>query len=88
MGKARKVSLSDRIGDILKETPLEARIKTSCWFALNDMIHQSGAREESMWDETNPKDIELMKLLDNKTKELTERIVENIKEWEQDGKPV
>ena len=88
MGKARKVSLSDRIGDILKETPLESRIKISCWFILNDMIHQSGAREESMWDETNPKDIEMMKLLDDKTKELTDRIMENIKEWEEDGKPI
>ena len=44
------------------------------------MIHESGAREESSWDETNPRDIELMKLLDNKTKELTESIMRNIKE--------
>ncbi len=88
MKKARKVSLSDRIGDILKKTPLESRIKISCWFALNDMIHESGAREESVWDETKPKDIELMKLLDNKTKELTEKILRDIKEWEEDGKPI
>ena len=40
-----------------------------------------------MWDETNPKDVEMMKLLDDKTKELTERIIENINEWEQNGKP-
>ena len=83
MGKARKVSITD----LIDELSLELRIKTSCWFALNDMIHQSGARKESSWDETNPKDIEMMKLLDDKTKELTERIMENIKEWEEDGKP-
>ena len=83
MGKARKVSITD----LIDELSLELRIKTSCWFALNDMIHQSGARKESSWDETNPKDIEMMKLLDDKTKQLTERIMENIKEWEQDGKP-
>ena len=87
MKKARKVSLSESISDLLDNIPLETRIKTSCWFALNDMIHESGAREESSWDETNPKDIEMMKLLDDKTKELTERIMENIKEWEEDGKP-
>ncbi len=87
MAKARKVSLSDRIGELLKETPLEARIRISCWFMLNDMIHSSGAREETAWDETNPKDIEMMKLLDDKTKELTETILRNIKEWETDGKP-
>jgi len=87
MSKPRKSLLSDKINDLLKQTPLEARIKISCWFALNDMIHDSGAREEAVWDETNPKDVEMMKLLDDKTRELTEVIMNNIKEWEEDGKP-
>jgi len=87
MSKPIKYSLSDKITEMLKETPLESRIKMSCWFVLNDMIHDSGARESAAWDETNPKDIEMMKLLDDKTKELTEQIMEDIKEWEQDGKP-
>ena len=87
MSKPRKSLLSDKINDLLKQTPLEARVKISCWFVLNDMIHDSGAREEAVWDETNPKDVEMMKLLDNKTKELTEAIMNNIKEWEEDGKP-
>jgi hypothetical protein len=87
MGKAIKVLLSESITNLLKETPLQSRIKTSCWFALNNMIHESGAREEAVWDETNPKDVEMMKLLDDKTKELTEVIMNNIKEWEEDGKP-
>jgi hypothetical protein len=51
------------------------------------MIHDSGARKESMWDETNPKDIEMMELLENKTEELTKKIMEDIIEWEEDGKP-
>ena len=87
MSKARKYSLSDKITELLKETPLESRIRISCWFALNNMIHDSGAREESMWDETNPKDVEIMELLEDKTEELTKKIMENIKEWEEDGKP-
>jgi hypothetical protein len=86
MSKARKV-LSNTIVDLIKETPLETRIKISCWFALNNMIHDSGAREEAAWDETNPIDIKLMELLEDKTEELTKKIMENIKEWEQDGKP-
>jgi hypothetical protein len=87
MSKPRKSLLSDKINDLLKQTPLEARIRISCWFGLNDMIHDSGAREEAVWDETNPKDVEMMKLLDDKTRELTEVIMNNIKEWEEDGKP-
>jgi hypothetical protein len=87
MAKARKI-LSNKISELLKETPLESRIKMSCWFMINNVIHESGAREESVWDETNPKDIEMMKLLDGKTKELTETILRNIKEWEEDGKPI
>jgi hypothetical protein len=76
------------ITDLLKETSLEIRVKTSCWFALNDMIHESGARVESVWNESNPRDVELMKILDTKTKELTEKILKEIKEWEEDGKPI
>ena len=87
MAKARK-SLSNTISELLKETSLETRIKMSCWFMINNVIHESGAREESAWDETNPKDIEMMKLLDDKTRELTEKILRNIKEWEEDGKPI
>ena len=87
MAKARKI-LSNTISELLKETSLETRIKMSCWFIINNLIHESGAREESVWDETNPKDIEMMKLLDDKTKELTETILRNIKEWEEDGKPI
>jgi len=87
MAKARK-SLSNTISELLKETSLETRIKMSCWFMINNVIHESGAREESAWDETNPKDIEMMKLLDDKTRELTETILRNIKEWEEDGKPI
>lgn len=86
MAKARKI-LSNTISELLKETSLETRIKMSCWFTINNVIHESGAREELVWDETNPRDIELMKLLDDKTKELTDKILNNIKEWEQDGKP-
>ena len=87
MAKARKI-LSNTISELLKETSLKTRIKMSCWFMINNVIHESGAREESAWDETNPKDIEMMKLLDDKTKELTETILRNIKEWEEDGKPI
>ena len=87
MAKARKI-LSNTISELLKETSLEIRIKMSFWFMINNLIHESGAREEAAWDETNPKDIEMMKLLDDKTKELTETILRNIKEWEEDGKPI
>ena len=80
MKKARKVTLSDHISEMLDNIPLEISIKSSCWFALNDIIHESGAREESTWDETNPKDIKMMRLLDDKTIDLAERITHHIKE--------
>jgi hypothetical protein len=86
MSKARKV-LSNTIVELIKETPLESRVRISCWFALNNMIHDSGARKESVWDETNPIDVKLMELLEDKTEDLTKKIMENIKEWEEDGKP-
>ncbi len=79
---------SAKVEQILKETPLEIRIKVSCWFALNDIIHESGAREEKMWDESNPDDARMMKILNDATKELTEKIMNNINTWKSDGSPM
>lgn len=59
---------------------LRTKIKTAVWFAINDTIHLSGAREEKMWNEADPRDEELMKVLDTKTVYLTNRIMELIEE--------
>jgi hypothetical protein len=87
MAKARKI-LSNTISELLKETSLETRVKLSCWFMINNVLHETGVREEKAWDNNNKRDVELMMLLENKTKELTETILRNIKEWEEDGKPI
>ena len=55
---------------------------------INNVIHETGVREERAWDNNNKRDVELMMLLENKTMELTETILRNIKEWEEDGKPI
>lgn len=60
------------------EVDLKTKIKVTCWFAINDTIHKSGAREEKIWNESDPRDIELMNVLDNTTIELTDRIMEII----------
>ena len=57
---------------------IEIEIRTAVWFAINDTIHLSGAREEKVWSETDPRDQELMRVLDLKTVELTKRIMEII----------
>ena len=57
---------------------IEIEIRTAVWFAINDTIHLSGAREEKAWSETDPRDQELMRVLDLKTVELTKRIMEII----------
>ena len=79
MAKARKI-LSNTISELLKETSLETRVKLSCWFMINNVLHETGVREEKAWDNNNKRDVELMMLLENKTKELTETILRNIKE--------
>ena len=57
---------------------LRTEIKTACWFAINDVIHESGAREEKMWNEADPRDNELSNVLDKNTVKLTNRIMELI----------
>jgi hypothetical protein len=60
------------------EADLRTKIKVACWFAINDTIHKSGAREEKVWNESDPRDVELMNVLDSTTIELTNRIMEII----------
>lgn len=59
---------------------LDIKIKTACWFVINDVIHESGAREEKMWNEADPRDNELSNVLDKNTVKLANRIMELIKE--------
>ena len=60
------------------EVDLKTKVKLACWFIINDVIHKVGAREEKVWNESDPRDIELMGVLDNATVELTNRIMEII----------
>jgi hypothetical protein len=87
MSKARKIAIKT-INELLTTTNLKTRVKLSCWFMINNVIHETGVREEKAWDNNNKRDVELMMLLENKTMELTETILRNIKEWEEDGKPI
>jgi hypothetical protein len=87
MSKARKIAIKT-INELLSTTNLKTRVKLSCWFMINNVLHETGVREEKAWDNNNKRDVELMMLLENKTKELTETILRNIKEWEEDGKPI
>jgi len=87
MSKARKIAIKT-INELLVTTNLKTRVKLSCWFMINNVLHETGVREEKVWDNNNKRDVELMMLLENKTMELTETILRNIKEWEEDGKPI
>ena len=87
MAKARKIAIKT-INELLSTTNLKTRVKLSCWFMINNVLHETGVREEKAWDNNNKRDVELMMLLENKTMELTETILRNIKEWEEDGKPI
>jgi hypothetical protein len=87
MSKARKIAIKT-INELLSTTNLKTRVKLSCWFMINNVLHETGVREEKAWDNNNKRDVELMMLLENKTMELTETILRNIKEWEEDGKPI
>jgi len=87
MSKARKIAIKT-INELLTTTNLKTRVKLSCWFMINNVLHETGVREEKAWDNNNKRDVELMMLLENKTMELTETILRNIKEWEEDGKPI
>jgi len=75
----------DNFTKILKETPLNIRLNVINEFAFIDLITELGYREEKAWtDEEN----ETLSRLMNLAKKLTLRTLQEIQQWEQDGKPI
>ena len=69
---------------ILKEIPLEVRLKTSNEMAFIELLAELGFIENKMW--SDDEDIMLQKLCDF-AKKHTEHQLARIKEWEEDGRP-
>lgn len=69
---------------IIKETPLDIRIRVRNETAFINLLTELGYRENKMWTPEESKTFNrLMKLADKHTTE----IFEIIKEWESDGSP-
>jgi len=76
---------SDIISKILKETPLEIRLKVTNEYAFINLITELGFREDKMWaDEEGPISEKLFDL----AHKLTQEQIETFNRWEQDGKPI
>lgn len=72
------------ISELTKNIPLKTRLNVSNEMAFIDLIVELGYRESKMWTD-DEKDI-LSKLRELSRKH-TESILEDIEEWESDGKP-
>ena len=44
MSKARKIAIKT-INELLVTTNLKTRVKLSCWFMINNVLHETGVRE-------------------------------------------
>jgi hypothetical protein len=75
---------SDLITKILKETPLEIRLKVSNEMAFIHLITELGYRENKAWDETDDKDNEILNKLMKLAKEHTEHQMKTIEKWKDD----
>ncbi|MFW6243138.1 MAG: hypothetical protein ACOC2W_03170 [bacterium] len=72
------------LSDSLKNIPLETRLNVLNEMSFINLITKIGYREEKYWTE-DEKDKRI--IISNFAKELTYDILEEIKEWENDGKP-
>ncbi len=72
--------------DILKETPLEIRIKVCLEAMLITSLVDMGFRESRMWNDSD-EDNELLQKIHKSAKQTTEWLLEDIKQWEDDGRP-
>jgi hypothetical protein len=75
---------SPLIEKILKETPLETRLKVSNEMAFIMLITDLGFRENKMWDENDPKEMELLGKICKFAIEHTKNQIETIEEWKKD----
>lgn len=79
-----KEEFNNMLGELYKEIPLETRLKVLNQMAFISLLTELGYREEKMW--TSDEDERFDKLMDLANKH-TEDIMEEISEWEKDGKP-
>jgi hypothetical protein len=75
---------SPLIKKILKETPLETRLKVSNEMAFIMLITELGFRENKMWNENDPKEMELLGKLCKFAEEHTKNQMKTIEEWKKD----
>ncbi len=79
---------SKLISKLLKETPLETRLKVGNEMAFIMLITELGYRENKMWDENDEKDNEILNKLLKFAKEHTENQMKTIERWKEDTKTV
>ena len=79
---------SEIIKRIMRETPLETRLKVSNEMAFIMLITDLGFREDKMWDENNEKDNELLGKLMKFAKEHTANQMKTIERWKEDQKTI
>jgi len=69
---------------ILKETPLDTRLKVSNQAAFINLITELGFRENKSWDEEDEKDNALLLKLTKLANEHTDNQVKTLRNWEDD----
>lgn len=79
---------SELVKKILKETPLETRLKVSNEMAFIMLITDLGFRESKMWNEDDEKDNELLDKLMKFAKEHTANQMKTIERWKEDQKTI
>jgi hypothetical protein len=72
------------ISELCKKIPLETRLTVSNEMAMIDLLTELGFRDDKMW--TKEEDPMLEKLC-NLAKKWTKIQLDEIKEWEENGKP-
>lgn len=75
----------DNFTKTLKEVPLDIRLDVINDMYFMDLIHGLGYREEKGWtDEEN----EVLYKINTAARNHTLRILQEIQQWEKDGKPI
>jgi len=77
---------SDLLEKILKETPLEIRFKVHLEAMIITSLVDMGFRESRMWNDSD-EDNELMPKRHEKAQQTTTCLLEDVKQWEKDGRP-
>jgi hypothetical protein len=80
-------SIKDIVKELLKQTPLETRLKVSIEMTFIQILVELGFIESRPWDSENEEDNRILKIILDTSEKESKYLAKQVKKWQADGMP-